>query len=114
MWAILPSLYFKLKESLSIYLSIYKMYFLQIPPEFDIDSDASNDHTQTPEYAKDIFDYLKRREVSNSTPICFFFYTSISVLETEPALLAKCARTHTELVSLVSGVLNRINKEDFC
>ncbi|XP_034159240.1 G2/mitotic-specific cyclin-B3 isoform X1 [Pangasianodon hypophthalmus] len=34
----------------------------QIPPEFDIDSDASNDHTQTPEYAKDIFDYLKKRE----------------------------------------------------
>lgn len=86
------------------------MYFLQIPPEFDIDSDASNDHTQTPEYAKDIFDYLKRREVSNSYS-CFFF---ISVLETEPALLAKCARTHTALVSLVSGVLNRMNKEEFC
>ncbi|XP_027034195.1 G2/mitotic-specific cyclin-B3 isoform X3 [Tachysurus fulvidraco] len=34
----------------------------QIPPEFDIDSDASNDHTQTPEYAKDIFDYLKKSE----------------------------------------------------
>ncbi|XP_017536951.1 G2/mitotic-specific cyclin-B3 isoform X1 [Pygocentrus nattereri] len=34
----------------------------QIPPEFDIDSDPSNDCTQTPEYAKDIFDYLKNRE----------------------------------------------------
>lgn len=37
---------------------------LQIPPEFDIDSDALSDHTQTPEYAKDIFDYLKKSEVS--------------------------------------------------
>lgn len=36
----------------------------QIPLEFDIDSDPSNDHTYTPEYAKDIFDYLKNREVS--------------------------------------------------
>ncbi|XP_062849400.1 G2/mitotic-specific cyclin-B3 [Trichomycterus rosablanca] len=36
----------------------------QIPPEFDIDSDASTDYTQTPEYAKDIFDYLKKREES--------------------------------------------------
>ncbi|KAI4896824.1 hypothetical protein NFI96_029284 [Prochilodus magdalenae] len=34
----------------------------QIPPEFDIDSDPSTDSTQTPEYAKDIFDYLKKRE----------------------------------------------------
>ncbi|GAA6109563.1 G2/mitotic-specific cyclin-B3 isoform X1 [Tachysurus ichikawai] len=34
----------------------------QIPPEFEIDSDALNDHTQTPEYAKDIFDYLKKSE----------------------------------------------------
>ncbi|XP_026882253.2 G2/mitotic-specific cyclin-B3 isoform X1 [Electrophorus electricus] len=34
----------------------------EIPPEFDIDSDTSNDCTYTPEYAKDIFDYLKNRE----------------------------------------------------
>ncbi|XP_072544896.1 G2/mitotic-specific cyclin-B3 [Salminus brasiliensis] len=34
----------------------------QIPVEFDIDSDPTNDCTQTPEYAKDIFDYLKNRE----------------------------------------------------
>uniref|UniRef100_W5K843 Cyclin B3 n=1 Tax=Astyanax mexicanus TaxID=7994 RepID=W5K843_ASTMX len=34
----------------------------QIPVEFDIDSDPANDCTQTPEYAKEIFDYLKNRE----------------------------------------------------
>ncbi|XP_076843554.1 G2/mitotic-specific cyclin-B3 isoform X2 [Brachyhypopomus gauderio] len=33
-----------------------------VPPEFDIDSDPSNDCTHTPEYAKEIFDYLKNRE----------------------------------------------------
>lgn len=36
----------------------------QIPPEFDIDAEALTDHTQTPEYAKDIFDYLKEREMN--------------------------------------------------
>uniref|UniRef100_A0A8B9RK50 Cyclin B3 n=1 Tax=Astyanax mexicanus TaxID=7994 RepID=A0A8B9RK50_ASTMX len=35
---------------------------IQIPVEFDIDSDPANDCTQTPEYAKEIFDYLKNRE----------------------------------------------------
>uniref|UniRef100_A0A672S1W9 G2/mitotic-specific cyclin-B3-like n=1 Tax=Sinocyclocheilus grahami TaxID=75366 RepID=A0A672S1W9_SINGR len=34
----------------------------QIPPEFDIDSEHLSDSTHTAEYAKDIFDYLKRRE----------------------------------------------------
>lgn len=36
---------------------------LQIPEEFDIDSENSGDCYQCPEYAKDIFDYLKKREV---------------------------------------------------
>lgn len=36
---------------------------LQIPKEFDIDSDNSEDCYMCPEYAKDIFDYLKQREV---------------------------------------------------
>lgn len=36
---------------------------LQIPEEFDIDSDNSEDCYMCPEYAKDIFDYLKQREV---------------------------------------------------
>lgn len=52
---------------------------MQIPPEFDIDSDASNDHTQTPEYAKDIFDYLKKREVSQCTQLFFYFYFFVVV-----------------------------------
>uniref|UniRef100_A0A8D3CTG2 G2/mitotic-specific cyclin-B2 n=1 Tax=Scophthalmus maximus TaxID=52904 RepID=A0A8D3CTG2_SCOMX len=34
----------------------------QIPEEFDIDSENSEDSYMCPEYAKDIFDYLKRRE----------------------------------------------------
>ncbi|XP_051553974.1 G2/mitotic-specific cyclin-B3-like isoform X1 [Myxocyprinus asiaticus] len=34
----------------------------QIPPEFDIDSEHLSDSTHAPEYAKDIFDYLKSRE----------------------------------------------------
>uniref|UniRef100_A0A672S2N9 G2/mitotic-specific cyclin-B3-like n=1 Tax=Sinocyclocheilus grahami TaxID=75366 RepID=A0A672S2N9_SINGR len=34
----------------------------EIPPEFDIDSEHLSDSTHTAEYAKDIFDYLKRRE----------------------------------------------------
>uniref|UniRef100_A0A671V5U6 G2/mitotic-specific cyclin-B2 n=1 Tax=Sparus aurata TaxID=8175 RepID=A0A671V5U6_SPAAU len=34
----------------------------QIPEEFDIDSDNSEDCYMCPEYAKDIFDYLKQRE----------------------------------------------------
>lgn len=33
-----------------------------IPPEFDIDSEISEDCVMCPEYAKDIFDYLKERE----------------------------------------------------
>ncbi|XP_030636611.1 G2/mitotic-specific cyclin-B3 [Chanos chanos] len=33
-----------------------------IPPEFDIDSEHSSNCCQIPEYAKDIFDYLKQRE----------------------------------------------------
>ncbi|XP_014327024.1 G2/mitotic-specific cyclin-B3 [Xiphophorus maculatus] len=33
-----------------------------IPAEFDIDSDNSEDCYMCPEYAKDIFDYLKKRE----------------------------------------------------
>lgn len=33
-----------------------------IPPEFDIDSENSEDCVMCPEYAKDIFDYLKERE----------------------------------------------------
>lgn len=36
----------------------------QIPAEFDIDSENSEDCYMCPEYAKDIFDYLKEREVS--------------------------------------------------
>uniref|UniRef100_H2LX18 G2/mitotic-specific cyclin-B2 n=1 Tax=Oryzias latipes TaxID=8090 RepID=H2LX18_ORYLA len=35
---------------------------LQIPKEFDIDSDSADDCYMCPEYAKDIFDYLKERE----------------------------------------------------
>ncbi|XP_040887142.1 G2/mitotic-specific cyclin-B3 [Toxotes jaculatrix] len=34
----------------------------QIPEEFDIDSENSEDSYMCPEYAKDIFDYLKQRE----------------------------------------------------
>ncbi|KAA0723118.1 G2/mitotic-specific cyclin-B3 [Triplophysa tibetana] len=34
----------------------------QIPPEFDIDSEHVSDATHAPEYAKEIFDYLKNRE----------------------------------------------------
>ncbi|XP_068164446.1 G2/mitotic-specific cyclin-B3 [Antennarius striatus] len=34
----------------------------EIPKEFDIDSENSDDYFFCPEYAKDIFDYLKRRE----------------------------------------------------
>ncbi|KAG7221469.1 hypothetical protein INR49_002444 [Caranx melampygus] len=34
----------------------------QIPEEFDIDSENSEDSYMCPEYAKDIFDYLKKRE----------------------------------------------------
>ncbi|XP_008318838.1 G2/mitotic-specific cyclin-B3 [Cynoglossus semilaevis] len=34
----------------------------EIPVEFDIDSENSDDIFMCPEYAKDIFDYLKRRE----------------------------------------------------
>ncbi|XP_039996308.1 G2/mitotic-specific cyclin-B3 [Xiphias gladius] len=34
----------------------------QIPEEFDIDSENSEDSYMCPEYAKDIFDYLKERE----------------------------------------------------
>uniref|UniRef100_A0A3B5AZ95 G2/mitotic-specific cyclin-B2 n=1 Tax=Stegastes partitus TaxID=144197 RepID=A0A3B5AZ95_9TELE len=34
----------------------------QIPKEFDIDSENSEDSYMCPEYAKDIFDYLKQRE----------------------------------------------------
>ncbi|TSN12259.1 G2/mitotic-specific cyclin-B3 [Bagarius yarrelli] len=52
----------KLEEHLPKALPPAHLLPPQIPPEFDIDSDASNDHTQTPEYAKDIFDYLKKRE----------------------------------------------------
>ncbi|TNN46404.1 G2/mitotic-specific cyclin-B3 [Liparis tanakae] len=33
-----------------------------VPPEFDIDSENSEDCYMCPEYAKDIFDYLKQRE----------------------------------------------------
>uniref|UniRef100_A0A8C9Y3V1 G2/mitotic-specific cyclin-B2 n=1 Tax=Sander lucioperca TaxID=283035 RepID=A0A8C9Y3V1_SANLU len=36
--------------------------FLQIPEEFDIDSENSEDCYMCPEYAKEIFDYLKQRE----------------------------------------------------
>lgn len=39
---------------------------LQIPEEFDIDSGNSEDCYMCPEYAKDIFDYLKKREVSQT------------------------------------------------
>ncbi|XP_077356331.1 G2/mitotic-specific cyclin-B3 [Festucalex cinctus] len=34
----------------------------QIPPEFDVDSENRDDCFMCPEYAKDIFDYLKSRE----------------------------------------------------
>ncbi|KAL7374480.1 hypothetical protein ABVT39_001530 [Epinephelus coioides] len=34
----------------------------EIPKEFDIDSENSEDCSMCPEYAKDIFDYLKQRE----------------------------------------------------
>ncbi|XP_042562840.1 G2/mitotic-specific cyclin-B3, partial [Clupea harengus] len=34
----------------------------KVPPEFDIDSVNHDDCTLAPEYAKDIFDYLKKRE----------------------------------------------------
>lgn len=36
---------------------------LQIPEKFDIDSENAEDCFLCPEYAKDIFDYLKEREV---------------------------------------------------
>ncbi|KAK7909530.1 hypothetical protein WMY93_014214 [Mugilogobius chulae] len=34
----------------------------QVPPEFDIDSEHKGDCAMSPEYAKDIFDYLRERE----------------------------------------------------
>lgn len=34
-----------------------------MPEEFDIDKEHIGDCLMTPEYAKDIFDYLKNREV---------------------------------------------------
>lgn len=34
----------------------------QIPEEFDIDSENTEDYFMCPEYAKDVFDYLKQRE----------------------------------------------------
>ncbi|XP_076145753.1 G2/mitotic-specific cyclin-B3 isoform X1 [Alosa pseudoharengus] len=34
----------------------------EVPPEFDIDSANQDDCTLAPEYAKEIFDYLKKRE----------------------------------------------------
>lgn len=37
---------------------------LQIPPEFDVDAESCEDCFVCPEYAKEIFDYLKQREVS--------------------------------------------------
>lgn len=40
--------------------------FSQIPEEFDIDSENSEDYYMCPEYAKDIFDYLKQREVGQT------------------------------------------------
>lgn len=51
-------------------IDIFPLYSLpslvQIPEEFDIDSENSEDCYMCPEYAKDIFDYLKQREVSQS------------------------------------------------
>lgn len=41
----------------------------QIPVEFDIDSENSEDSYMCPEYAKDIFDYLKQREVSQTNTL---------------------------------------------
>lgn len=41
-----------------------EIFSLQIPPEFDIDSENPDDCYLCPEYAKEIFDYLKQREVS--------------------------------------------------
>lgn len=41
-----------------------EIFPLQIPPEFDIDSENSEDCYLCPEYAKEVFDYLKQREVS--------------------------------------------------
>lgn len=54
---------------------------MQIPKEFDIDSENSEDCYMCPEYAKDIFDYLKNREVRQIVKplshwaffLCFFF-----------------------------------------
>uniref|UniRef100_A0A3B4B7Y7 G2/mitotic-specific cyclin-B2 n=1 Tax=Periophthalmus magnuspinnatus TaxID=409849 RepID=A0A3B4B7Y7_9GOBI len=44
---------------------IFKSFFFclfQIPAEFDIDAENREDCVMCPEYAKDIFDYLKQRE----------------------------------------------------
>lgn len=37
--------------------------FLQVPEEFDVDKEHAGDCLMSPEYAKDIFDYLREREV---------------------------------------------------
>uniref|UniRef100_A0A3Q3S2N9 G2/mitotic-specific cyclin-B2 n=1 Tax=Mastacembelus armatus TaxID=205130 RepID=A0A3Q3S2N9_9TELE len=52
---------------LHTWTSCFGRYFLhlsvlQIPVEFDIDAENSEDCYMCPEYAKDIFDYLKHRE----------------------------------------------------
>ncbi|XP_077445709.1 G2/mitotic-specific cyclin-B3 [Stigmatopora argus] len=40
----------------------------QIPPEFDVDAEDRDDCLTCPEYAKDIFDYLKSREEKFALP----------------------------------------------
>ncbi|XP_068612001.1 G2/mitotic-specific cyclin-B3 [Brachionichthys hirsutus] len=48
-----------------------------IPEEFDIDSENSDDYFLCPEYAKDIFDYLKQRE--EKFVLCNYMPTQPSV-----------------------------------
>jgi len=63
---------------------------LQVPVEFDIDSENSEDCYMCPEYAKDIFDYLKRREV------CVFFLNvkSSSLSTSSPPLSPPAGEVH--------------------
>jgi len=57
LWLFFSPLVYRFKNTI-----IVSVVF-QVPPEFDIDSEQLSDSTHTAEYAKDIFDYLKSREV---------------------------------------------------
>uniref|UniRef100_A0A3B3U6H1 G2/mitotic-specific cyclin-B2 n=1 Tax=Poecilia latipinna TaxID=48699 RepID=A0A3B3U6H1_9TELE len=57
-WVYFPSWFFSKASGFNFTF----LGLVQIPEEFNIDSDNSEDCYMCPEYAKDIFDYLKKRE----------------------------------------------------